>query len=95
MRHLERPIEHKLLTEGVLRMITCHTKELPRTTMFGSTDRKSYTVEISLAFNDQQQTAYVEIDPWATNSHEIVADAEENAKHKFADWLYFNGHLNK
>jgi hypothetical protein len=94
MSRLERPLEHKLLTQGVLEMISCSVKELPRKSMFGSTDRKSYTVEINLTFGQHHRVVYLEIDAWETTPSEVIESAKEEAKHKFANELYFEGALN-
>lgn len=91
---MKKTFEREALTKYAMETMDCRTIERPIHTIFGSTDRKSYTVETILKWRDEQMRTLTEISPWFENVPESISKIEEKAKYKFASELYEKGKLN-
>lgn len=81
--------KRSMAIKGILSSIeVVSVKELPRTQMFGSTDRKGYTVQITLSCLGEVCHCFFDIQPWTDNAERVVEFGKERAKEKFANEIY-------
>lgn len=81
--------KRSMAIKGILSSIdVVSVKELPRKTMLGSTDRKGYTVQITLSCLGEDYHCFFDIQPWTANTERVVEIEKERAKAKFANEIY-------
>jgi hypothetical protein len=88
MREIIENEKRSFIIEGLIKRITINTTEKPIHTRLGSTDRKGYTLQITMQYLDEHSKAFVDVQPYEEMNTEIVKRMEEEAKYKFANELY-------
>jgi len=78
----------RYVMSGIVSEIQVSSSELPIKTVFGSTDRKTYTVKTTLSYMGEELHCLTDIPPWQLNPEYVVQKAEEKLKNEFAKLIY-------
>lgn len=84
INHLKR----KYLVEGIINDINCSSVEEYKTFVFGSSDRKGYTVKTTCKWLSEQIDTFTEIQPFDGAIPEIIERVEKESKYKCAEMIY-------
>lgn len=80
--------KRRVMTDSILQEMDVRIEERPHKTMFGSTDRKTYTVEVVMVYLDEKTSFFCEVSPWLSDQSGYIDSIKEKAMHKFAEEIY-------
>jgi len=92
----KKEFHRKALTNHAKSLMTVTAKEDYKTYFLGSSDRKTYTVELTAHFLDKEPMySRFEIQPWIDQQTaiELVEEGKEELKNRYANSLYQDGEL--
>jgi len=84
--HIIKNFVNQCFLEGVLDNVQVRMTEKYNKRLLGSTDRKGYTVELSMSCGPISQITLIEVQPWDTL--EILEERKKRAKNEFAQQIY-------
>jgi hypothetical protein len=92
----KKEFNRKALTNHAKSMIEVTAKEDYKTYFLGSSDRKTYTVELTAYFLDKKPMySRLDIAPWIDQqtANELVEEAKQELRNRYANSLYQDGEL--
>lgn len=80
-------LRRQYITKGIYGDMGVNIEEVPRKIFFGSTDRKGYTVKISVVYLNKIMESYIDVEPFFSDYERkiVIERAVEEAKRKMAD----------
>ena len=82
--------EHKrrLIVNSIIGEIKATPKEKYHTYGFGSSDRKGYTIKITLEWQEEYMETSTEVQQWEDQVDERVESIIKESKYRFAEEIY-------
>ena len=84
----KQDIARKYIVAGITKDIISIVGELVSQYLFGSTNRKGYTIKTTLCWHDESIITYTKVEPYMEMNEKIVDEMTNEAKNAFAITIY-------